>query len=37
MGAYENPEQIVDTQSGQHIRNLQTTIAGAYGRQITRF
>ena len=30
MGAYENPEQIVDTQSGQHIRNLQTTIAGAF-------
>jgi hypothetical protein len=30
MGAYENPEQIVDTQSGQHIRNLQATVAGAF-------
>jgi hypothetical protein len=29
MGAYENPEIIVDTQSGQHIRNLQATIAGS--------
>jgi hypothetical protein len=27
MGAYENPEAYIDTQSGQHYRNLQSTIA----------
>ena len=26
--SYRNPQQVVDTQSGQHIRNLQKTIAG---------
>jgi hypothetical protein len=26
--SYKNPQQVVDTQSGQHIRNLQKTIAG---------
>jgi hypothetical protein len=30
MGAYENPEIIVDTQTGQHLRNLQATIAGSF-------
>lgn len=29
MGAYENPEAYIDTQSGQHYRNLQNTIAKA--------
>jgi len=30
MGAYENPEQLVDTQTGQHLRNLQANVAGAF-------
>lgn len=30
MGAYENPAQLVDTQTGQHFRNLQATIAGSF-------
>lgn len=29
MGAYSNPQMIVDTQTGEHFRNLQATIAGA--------
>lgn len=28
MGAYSNPEIIVDTQTGQHFRNLQESISG---------
>ena len=28
MGAYENPQLIIDTQTGEHFRNLQSTIAG---------
>lgn len=28
MGAYENPQAIIDTQSGAHLRDLQGTIAG---------
>ena len=27
MGAYENPQAIIDTQTGEHLRNLQSTIA----------
>lgn len=30
MGAYSNPEIIVDTQTGQHFRNLQQSIAGSF-------
>lgn len=30
MGAYENPAQLVDTQTGQHFRNLQATIASSF-------
>jgi len=30
MGAYSNPALIVDTQSGEHLRNLQSTIAGSF-------
>ena len=29
MGAYSNPEAYIDTQSGQHYRNLQETITNA--------
>jgi hypothetical protein len=29
MGAYSNPQAIVDTQTGQHFMNLQQTIAGS--------
>jgi hypothetical protein len=28
MGAYSNPQAIVDTQTGEHFKNLQATIAG---------
>ena len=31
MGAYENPQIITDTQSGQHLMNLQASIAGSFG------
>lgn len=34
MGAYENPETAIDTQSGQHWRNLQQTITAA-GQNVT--
>jgi uncharacterized short protein YbdD (DUF466 family) len=34
MGAYENPETAIDTQSGQHWRNLQQTITSA-GQAVT--
>jgi hypothetical protein len=30
MGAYENPQAIIDTQTGEHLRNLQSTIAGSF-------
>ena len=30
MGAYENPQAIIDTQSGEYIRNLQGTIASSF-------
>ena len=30
MGAYSNPQIIVDTQTGQHFRNLQESIAGSF-------
>ena len=30
MGAYSNPQAIIDTQSGEHIRNLQSNIAGSF-------
>jgi hypothetical protein len=30
MGAYENPQAIIDTQSGEYIRELQSTIAGSF-------
>lgn len=30
MGAYDNPEQLVDTQTGQHLRKLQETISGTF-------
>ena len=30
MGAYENPQMIIDTQSAQHLQNLQSTISGAF-------
>lgn len=29
MGAYSNPQLIVDTQTGEHLRGLQSSIAGA--------
>ena len=32
MGAYENPQIIVDTQSGQHLRNLQESLAGSVAK-----
>ena len=32
MGAYENPQIITDTQSGQHLMNLQASIAESFGR-----
>ena len=31
MGAYENPQIITDTQSGQHLMNLQASIASSFG------
>jgi hypothetical protein len=31
MGAYSNPEILVDTQSGQHWRNLQKDIIDYLG------
>jgi hypothetical protein len=34
MGAYSNPEILVDTQSGQHWRDLQESI-NATSRQMT--
>jgi hypothetical protein len=30
MGAYENPQAIIDTQSGAYLRDLQGTIAGSF-------
>ena len=30
MSAYTNPPLIIDTQTGEHFRNLQSTIAGAF-------
>ena len=30
MGAYENPQAIIDTQTGEHFRQLQSTIAGSF-------
>ena len=30
MGAYSNPALIIDTESGEHIRNLQSTIASSF-------
>lgn len=32
MSAYENPQIITDTQSGQHLMNLQASIADSFGR-----
>lgn len=32
MGAYENPQILVDTQSGQHLRNLQESLAGSVAK-----
>ena len=29
--SYRNPQQNVDTQSGQAFANLQNTVAGAFG------
>ena len=28
MGAYENPDVVIDTQSGQHIRNMISSLSG---------
>ena len=30
MGAYENPQAIIDTETGEHFRQLQQTIAGTF-------
>jgi hypothetical protein len=30
--SYRNPEQIVDTQSGQYIREMQKSVAASYGK-----
>jgi hypothetical protein len=30
MGAYSNPQAIIDTQSGEYIRDLQSNIAGSF-------
>ena len=32
MGAYSNPQILVDTQSGQHLRNLQESLAGSVAK-----
>ena len=32
MSAYTNPETYIDTQSAQHLQNLQSTIAGSFAR-----
>lgn len=32
MSAYTNPETYIDTQSAQHLRNLQSTIAGSFAK-----
>ena len=32
MSAYTNPETYIDTQSAQHLQNLQTTIAGSFAK-----
>jgi hypothetical protein len=37
MGAYSNPEIIVDTQSGQHWRNLQQTISETSEKVVNAF
>jgi len=32
MSAYTNPETYIDTQSAQHLQNLQATIAGSFAK-----
>ena len=32
MSAYTNPETYIDTQSAQHLQNLQSTIAGSFAK-----
>ena len=35
--SYRNPQQVVDTQSAQHIANLQQTVSGAFSNVASRY